>query len=177
VAIPPKDALASPQEKTSLYKIPTDGSAATKIGTVTTAPLLAPEFSPDASRMIYVKVHGASTDNDRELHIADPSGSGDSVYHTAPLDFNGWAPDSNRFLFTEGDETRIGQIGIDSLPLLSDTDTATAVEWLKNGQILFLHKITNGWEIKLGTPGGTSQVLISLPGDPANFMPTFAVAE
>ena len=177
VAIPPKDALASPQEKTTLYEIPTDGSQAVKIGTVTTAPLLAPEFSPDASRMIYVKVHGDAADNDRELHIADPSGSGDSVYRTAQLDFNGWAPDSNRFLFTEGSDTRIGQIGIDSLPLLADTHSATAVEWLKNGQILFLHKISNGWEIKLGTPGGTSVVLVSLPGDPANFMPTFAVVE
>jgi hypothetical protein len=148
-----------------------------KIGTVTTAPLLAPEFSPDASHMIYMKVTGASTDNVRELHLADPNGASDSIYRTGQLDFNGWAPDSNRFIFTEGSNTVIGQIGIPSLPLLSDTDTATAVEWLKDGQILFLHKISKGWEIKLGTPGGTSQVLISLPGDPANFMPTFAVAE
>jgi hypothetical protein len=63
------------------------------------------------------------------------------------------------------------------VPLLSDTHSATAVDWLNNGQILFLHRITNGWQIKLGTPGGTSQVLISLPGNPDNFMPTYAVIE
>jgi hypothetical protein len=42
---------------------------------------------------------------------------------------------------------------------------------------LFLHRISNGWQIKLGIPGGTSQVLISLPGNPDNFMPTYAVIE
>ena len=177
VAIPPKDALTAPGDKTTLYEIPTDGTQATKIGTVTTAPLLAPEFSPDANRMIYVKVHGDAEDNQRELHIADPNGSTDAVYRTAKLDFNGWAPDSSRFVFSEGSDTRLGEVGVDSVRLLSDTRSATAVDWLKNGQILFLHKITNGWQIKLGTPGGTSEVLISLPGDPDNFMPTFAVKE
>lgn len=177
VAIPPKDALATPQQKTTLYIIPTDGSHASKIGTVTTASLLAPEFSPDASRMIYVKEHGDATDNQRELHISDPNGSGDTVYRTAQLDFNGWAPDSAHFIFTEGNDTRLGQIGVDSVPLLSDTHSATAVDWLSNGQILFLHRISNGWQIKLGIPGGTSQVLISLPGNPDNFMPTYAVTE
>jgi len=179
VAIPPNDALATatPLHKTTLYEIPTNGSRASKIGTVTTAPLLAPEFSPDASRMIYVKQSGDATDNQRELHISDPTGSGDTVYRTAQLDFNGWAPDSSHFIFTEGNNTRLGQIGVDSVPLLSDTHSATAVDWLNNGQILFLHRITNGWQIKLGTPGGTSQVLISLPGNPDNFMPTYAVIE
>jgi len=177
VAIPPKDALATPREKTALYEIPTDGSQAKKIGTVTTAPLLAPEFSPDASRMIYVKEHGEASENQRELHIADPNGAGDTVYRTAQLDFNGWAPDSSRFVFSEGNDTRLGEIGVDSVRLLSDTRSATAVDWLKDGKILFLHRITNGWQIKLGTPGGTSEVLISLPGDPDNFMPTFAVKE
>jgi hypothetical protein len=177
VAIPPKDALSTPGQKTTLYEIPTDGSSAKKLGTVTTAPLLAPEFSPDASRMIYVKVHGAAEDNQRELTIADPNGSNDTVYRTAQLDFNGWAPDSARFVFTEGSDTRLGQIGVDSVRLLSDTRSATAIDWLKNGQIVFLHKISNGWQIKLGIPGGTSQILISLPGDPDNFMPNFAVKE
>jgi len=177
VAIPPKDALSIPGQKTTLYEILTDGSQAKKIGTVTTAPLLSPEFSADATHLIYVKVHGAAADNQRELHIADPSGASDTVYRTAQLDFNGWAPDSQHFIFTEGSDTRLGQIGVDSVRLLSDTHSATAVDWLKNGQIVFLHKITNGWQIKLGVPGGTSQILISLPGDPDNFMPNFAVKE
>jgi hypothetical protein len=177
VAIPPKDALATPRQKTTLYEIPTDGSQARKIGTVTTAPLLAPEFSPDASRMIYVEEHGEVSDNQRELHIAGPNGSGDTIYRTAQLDFNGWAPDSTRFVFTEGSDTRLGDIGVDSVRLLTDTRSATAVDWLNNGKILFLHRITNGWQIKLGTPGGISEVLISLPGDPDNFMPTYAVVE
>jgi hypothetical protein len=177
VAIPPKDALSTPGQTTTLYEIPTDGSSAKELGTVTTAPLLAPEFSPDASRMVFVKVHGAAADNQRELHIADPNGSSDTIYRTAQLDFNGWALDSARFIFTEGSDTRLGEIGKDSVRLLSDTRSATAVDWLKNGQIVFLHKITNGWQIKLGTPGGTSKILISLPGDPDNFMPNFAVKE
>jgi hypothetical protein len=177
VAIPPKDALTAPDQKTTLYEIPTDGTSARKLGTVTTAPLLAPEFSPDASRMVFVKVHGAAEDNQRELVIADPNGANDTVYRTAQLDFNGWAPDSVRFAFTEGSDTRLGQIGVDSVRLLSDTRSATAVDWLKNGQIVFLHKISNGWQIKLGIPGGTSQILVSLPGDPDNFRPNFAVKE
>jgi hypothetical protein len=177
VAIPPKDALSSPDQKTTLYEILTDGSQAKKIGTVTTAPLLAPEFSPDASRLIYVKVHGAAEDNQRELRIADPSGANDTVYRTAQLDFNGWAPDSTRFVYTEGSDTFLGQIGVDAVRLFTDTRSATAIDWLKNGQILFLHRISNGWQIKLGMPGGASEVLISLPGDPDNFMPNFAVKE
>jgi hypothetical protein len=177
VAIPPKDALATPRQKTTLYAISTDGSPAVKIGSVTTAPLLAPEFSPDTTRMIYVKEHGDASDNQRELHIADANGSGDTVYLTAEVDFGGWAPDSSRFVFTEVEDTHLGQIGEDPAWLSSDTRTATAVSWLSNGKILFLHRITRGWEIKLGTPGGTSEVLVSLPGDPANFMPTYAVKE
>ena len=177
-AILPQEPLAVPRQKTSIWDIPTDGSPARMIGVVTSVPLLGPELSPDLNHIAYVVEHGASTDNQRELHIAVSDNSGDTTYQTGQLDFMGWAPDSNRFIFSSGSDNKakLGQIG-QAAVAFSDVDPVAAVSWLKNGKVIFLHRTSGGWEIRIGAPGGASDVLVSLSGDPNKFMPTFAIYE
>jgi hypothetical protein len=52
-----------------------------------------------------------------------------------------------------------------------------AVSWLKNGKVIFLHRTSSSWEIRIGAPGGASEVLVSLSGDPEKFIPNFAIYE
>jgi hypothetical protein len=178
VAVLPQEPLAEPRQNVSLWEIPTDGSPAKMIGAVACLPQLAPELSPDLNRMAYLREHGVPSDNQSELHLAAPNDTGDTIYQSGLLDFMGWAPDSNRFVFSSGTDhkAQLGQIGQGVVPF-SDVDPAAAVSWLKNGKVIFLHRTSSSWEIRIGAPGGASEVLVSLSGDPGKFIPNFAIYE
>ena len=177
-SILPKEPLAEPRQQSSIWDIPTDGSASRMIGVVTTVPFLGPELSPDLNHMAYAVENSSSTSKERDLHIAVADGSGNSIYQTGQLDFMGWAPDSNRFVFTVGsdNQAKLGAIGQAAVSF-SDVNPVAAVSWLKDGKVIFLHRTSSSWEIRIGTPGGASEVLVSLPGDSSKFMPTFAIYE
>jgi len=178
VAILPQEPLAEPRQNTSIWEIPADGSPAKMIRVVTSMPLLGPELSPDLNHIVYLKEHGAPADNQRELHISVSDNSGDTIYQTGQLDFMGWAPDSSRFIFSSGtdNKAKLGQIGQAAVPF-SDVDPVMAVSWLKDGKVIFLHRTSSSWEIRIGAPGGASEALVSLPGDPDKFIPNFAIYE
>jgi Tol biopolymer transport system component len=177
-AILPQEPLAEPRQQSTVWDISSDGSPARIIGAVTTVPLLGPELSPDLNHIAYVVEHGATADNQRELHIAVADASGNTIYQTGQLDFMGWAPDSRRFIFSSGsdNQAKLGAIGGAAVSF-SDVNPVAAVSWLKDGKVIFLHRTSNSWEMRIGTPGGASEVLVSLPGDPSKFMPTFAIYE
>jgi hypothetical protein len=178
VALLPQEPLAEPRQNTSVWEMPSDGSPARMIGVMASVPLLSPELSPDLNHIAYLVEHGAPADKQRELHISVSDNSGDTIYQTGQLDFMGWAPDSNHFIFTSGTDNKLqlGQIGHGAVPF-SNVDPVAAVSWLKNGKVIFLHRTSSSWEIRIGAPGGASEVLVSLSGDPEKFMPNFAIYE
>jgi Tol biopolymer transport system component len=179
VAIPPKEPLLEPRQATTIWQISASGSpAAKKIGSVTTAPLLFPTFSPDVEKIAFLKDVGSPTENHREVHIANADGTLDTIYQTGQFDFMNWAPDSTRFIYTRGAgvNVRIGQIG--EAPVNASTDASPfLVEWLKNGNVLILERLSSDWVFRSGAPGGESQVLFTIKGKSQDYIPTFALKE
>ncbi len=169
VAIPPADPLAEPTPPTSLWFIPTDGSAATQLGSIPAIPFDWPDdaFSPNMSYVAYSKSVGEATENQREIHIAYADGSGDIIFATGTsLQFRGWAPDATRFLYasnsTEDSGLYLGGIGGDVFTISSVHQTMRQVEWVDNERIVFIYEnpTNNASELRISHQGGTNHAFI-----------------
>jgi WD40 repeat protein len=111
--------LAQPEDRdftssgpVGLWDIPADGSSPSRIAVFTG---FAPSFdiSPDLSRLAYWDAPAGS--NERSLRLANVDGSEEVLYTSGDLvDFLAWAPDSQRFVYTqgqaEGTRTLLGNI-------------------------------------------------------------------
>jgi hypothetical protein len=169
VAIPPKDALAQPPLPTILWEIPTDGSPAVQLGSVTGMPFFsAPvKFSPDLSHIAYLKLVDDPADNRHELHIADPDGSGDIVYDVATLlQFQAWAPDSSHFVFSIEDRGafQLGEIGGNFTPLMDNPTDLQNLRWINQDSYLVLRNNNGVIEIRLNTLSGDSALIDTMGG-------------
>lgn len=170
VAIPPEDLFAQlsqglPSEMT-LWEIPVDGSPARELGRVLARPLIGPSFSPDLGRMAFLRFEGGF----EELHIANADGGGDVVYDEADrLDFLGWAPDSQRFLYLVGDtQLRIGRVASEAT-LLGDAPIIPhmGIQWVDNDRFLYAMRNGTDQELWLSGPSDVGQMVASM--NQANF--------
>ena len=170
--VPPADSLAKPAQSTTLWKIPTDGTAAAMLGAVVTNPLAPLKFSPDLKQIAYLadSLDGKARN---QLHLAQVSGVGDEVYRTDVSNILSWAPDSSRFVYSSGGLVYLGQAGQGPTQVV-DTKTALTVDWLNANQILFLYKSLGGWELRTSSPGAASTLVAGISGDPAKFIPTYS---
>ncbi len=177
VAVPPADPLAEPLQYSTIYEVPVSGASAFMTGAVITQPLVEPAISPDLSRVAYTKVVGSLADNRWDLRIANFDGSSDVVYATGQPNFRGWAPDSTRFVFIESGSgaLRIGQAGSAPTAMFSDVSSAVSIDWLADGRALVLTRSGSGWELRAGIPGGSSALLVSIPGDPSGYFPNYDI--
>ncbi len=169
VAIPPKDSLAQPPLPTILWEIPTDGSPAVQLGSITGLPFFtAPvKYSPDLAHIAYLKLVDDPADDRRELHIADSNGSGDIVYDTATLlQFQRWAPDSNHFVFSIEDRGayQIGEIGGNFEPLTDFPTGLQNLRWINPQSYLVLRNNNGVIEIRLNTLSGESSLIDTMGG-------------
>jgi hypothetical protein len=173
VIIPPADPLAASLETVSIWKIPTDGNPATQIGTISSAPFVSVTLSPDLNRIAYLVPHGTPSDNIRELHIANADGSGDSLFATAQMDFNNWAPDSAHFVYSNWTPatTQLGLLGSSGVTL-SDFLSVQNVEWIDATHFLFMDKNGSNWEIRLEQVGSPSTFIFSTAAG-SNYTPSF----
>lgn len=174
VAIPPPDPLAQPTQATTLWQIPTDGSPASQLGSVIAAPFFgAPVvFSPDLAYIIYLRETGEPAQNIRELHIASPDGSGDIIYHTAPLvQFEGWAASENRFVFAFGEnrELQLGQVGEGFIPLSPDPAGIFNLRWIDPQRYLHLKENAGMIELRLSGLDGTGLLLDTVENAPPSY--------
>ncbi len=177
VTIPPAETLAVPVPPTGLWNIPTDGTPATQLGSIIAMPFAWPDnaFSPDLNRVAYVKNIGAQTDNQRELHLANPDGSGDVVFATGDsLQFEQWTPDGTRFVYliNNGAERGIylGHVSGSVVTISTAPETVNQMRWVDNSRFLFLYKSANIWELRISDMDGTRHAFIdSIPDDFATY--------
>jgi dipeptidyl aminopeptidase/acylaminoacyl peptidase len=163
-AIPSND-LLTPGE--TLWHIPADGEPASIIGTV--AEGFGVAYAPDLQHIAF-HTRTASESNVSELHIADGDGTGDGVYVTgASLQWWGWAPDNRRFIYSMDGSAFLGEIGAAPRPLFSDISSVSWPRWVGEDQVIFFSGKREAWQLRLGTPGGTSVLLASPSGDMAQF--------
>jgi hypothetical protein len=163
-AIPPREPLGQPLQPTTLWHIPVGGEAVNE-GSVTAISLwdFGPHYSPDLTRILYVKEVGRPEENLRELHIANSDGSDDQVYHVfTAIQSHGWAGSNERFVFSQGEQRSfmLAQVGGEMQPLIEDPFDIVEVEWLDEHRFIYFKPISgNNWELTLRSLDG--QVLMS----------------
>jgi dipeptidyl aminopeptidase/acylaminoacyl peptidase len=172
VVIPPPASLEKPDDPSQVWHIPADGSAASLVGSFNTAPPFYPVLSPDLEKVAYLRQVGEMADNSRELHIAGADGTADLAYlREANLMFSAWSPDSEQFVFMVGDNLRsyLGQVGMTPAPL-TDAVSVTGVRWVNPAHFLFITRSGENVELRLGTVGDPSELIVSASGDAAPFL-------
>jgi hypothetical protein len=164
VAIPPADPLAVPLKPTTLWQATIDGSKARQLGNISTGSFfgMAVFYSPDRNHILYLDSSGNPDQNIRALHIARPDGSQDSVYITGPdITLGGWAPDSQHFTFSEGNQgvMQLGQIGGKFQPLMGVSSNRLDMQWIDVEHFIYVQSGADGYEIHLHSLQGEDTLL------------------
>lgn len=164
VAIPPADPLAVPLKPTTLWQVPVDGSKARQLGNIATGSFFGMDvfYSPDRNHILFLGSSGNPDQNLRSLHIARPDGSQDSVYTTATeLTISGWAPDSQHFTFSPGNQgvLQLGQIGGKFQPITGVNSNPLDLQWIDNEHFIYVRSGADGYEIHLHALQGEDTLL------------------
>ncbi|MEW6233182.1 MAG: hypothetical protein AB1566_12825 [Chloroflexota bacterium] len=147
----------------AIWDIRADGRPPTQLGYVE-ASGFSVSLSPDLAYIAFWRPD-APRSNRRNLYLAHANGTGEVIYHTAYLlEFLGWAPDSEHFVFWEFGEwmPQLGQLCGGFVPL---TDMFTAsIRWIDASRFLFVSSPRASqlrppdkqgpWELRLVTVGG-----------------------
>jgi len=171
LALPPDDPLAMPAQPTVLWRIPLDATAPLQIGSVLAVPFFEQpvEFSPDATRIAFLREVGQPAENLRELHLAASDGAGDWVYaRGASVRFQGWSPDARRFAYTLGLGQELWLGSLQETPLLLG-DGFSAVQdlrWIDGERLLFWQANGGSFELKLANLTGGMLLIDSIVGAP-----------
>jgi hypothetical protein len=169
VAVPPVDPLAIPADLTELWRLNTDGSPPVLMAGVQAVPFMESEIrlSPDLLWFIYLT--GEFESNSREIHLAASDASRDMIVAQAsPVIPQGWSPDSQHFIFTQGidqgtwtanTEGRITAIG-------SEEIGNHLLAWRDNKSYIFWTQAAEGFELWYGTLDGAFLKLDQISGNP-----------
>ncbi len=175
VVLPPMDPLADPKQRTTVWHIPVDGSRPNRIGEFFTAPFFFASLdykplSSDLNHFAYLEEIGDPVDNTRDLHIVDLESASDVVYTSGQfLEFQSWAPDSERFAYSvENSPPLLGQVGHAPVPLTDDPNAIIA-SWVDPTRIIF-YSGNEPWELRLGFAGGASTIIDIISG---GFRPSY----
>ncbi len=159
IAIPPHDPMADPLPPTVLWSIPVDGQPPTELSQVPAMPFVWPDnaFSPNLEDVVYIKSVGASTDNQRELHLARPDGSSDVSYDQGEsLAFLSWAPNSQHFIYqiNSGPKKGVYLGGLVSQPklIIFDPQVISDIKWLGSNRLVFPFQDGTEWLLFIQNP-------------------------
>ena len=164
VAIPPSDTLAEPRLPTTLWYIPTDGSLASRVGSISASPIFSSEpiFSPDTAYIIFLREMSDPNLNMSELHVANGDGSGDFVYlKAAQIMLESWSTDSSRFVFRSGEnqESQMGGLNIISSPLTDNPTGILDVKWVDAKSFIFIRDRGGIFDLILWNMKGSSTLI------------------
>jgi Tol biopolymer transport system component len=161
VAIPPQDPLGEDAaEPVKVWYLPIDGGEAVVTTEVQTAAFFhGVHISPDFSRIAFGKT-AASNGQPVVLHTSNLDGTNDQAFFEGIGWFESWNPDSNRFLFWQGNQHDLaanlyaGQVGSQETRFLTNLDLVR-LSWIDAEHILYLTKDN---ELRIGfmaNPGVT----------------------
>lgn len=164
VAIPSPDHFATDASIT-VWRVPTDGSAADDLFTIETSFFLSglPVFSPDLSQVAYQQQIGQPDDNWAALHIFRVETSEDVLYYQGGLDYFAWIPETDQFAFVTEDPVLIlGRLGED--PQQTDLPWGNFLVWVDSESYLTVERSQDDLEtlVYLNTFDGERQLLFPL---------------
>ncbi len=165
VAIPSANTLSAANTPTQLWSIPIDGTPASLITTLSTAPFFGGpgvSFSPNLEKIAFLSYQYNSFDDLLELHIANADGSNDIAYIVGQLPtwaFTGWSLDSEWFIFEFVDGAMyLGQVG-ESYRQFAETRRVAYVSWLDENHFIYAIGSLGEWDLYLGDVNGASQFI------------------
>ena len=174
VVIPSPDMLADDASIT-IWQLPVNGSPATSL---TTYPALSPLFfngtslSPDLNKVIYYQRRGDPADNLFDLRVAQLDTGADDLYVTlTQMNFQGWAPSSQLFLYREDGEMMRGHVEAMASPF-TDVPNVQQVKWIDDTHFVFSAGNRGSWQLRISELAHASTLIASPVGD---FLP-FAIA-
>ena len=168
VHIPPADPLASPRQATTLWTVPADGSPAQQTGSVDVFFLDTVLFAPAGEKLLHVRPAGdPTTSNDREMVLSGVDGGGALRLDGGEFTSAAWSPDGRRFSYLRnpGGIALYGQPDSGSVAPLTDTANVQEVLWVDANRFFFSSRASDSTrQIRLGTPGGASQLVAEVSG-------------
>jgi len=149
VVVPQSDAIGHPDEPSTIWDIPVDGSPASQVGSFRTAPFTEPVLAPDLNHLVYQTQEGDEADDRRTLHLASLDGSEDRVLvEEIYLQFRAWSPDSNHLLYSYGENSKLmvgrAETGFEAA---GDWRNVYQVRWVDANRFLFVEQ--SGGNIRL----------------------------
>jgi Tol biopolymer transport system component len=174
LVLPPPDPLATPLQPTALWVIPSDGSQPFQVGQVQAVPFfeMPVTFSPDRSRLIYLQEVGQPAENQRQLLIANPDGSGEWVYQkSALLAFQVWSVDSQHFAFSSGEDHAmwLGSQDAAALPFSADPYGISSLRWVDASHTVYVQEKNGAFELILASQDGGSLTIDVVPAPPPSY--------
>lgn len=177
VAIRPQDPLGEDaNEPIKVWYLPIDGREPTLITELLTAAFFhSVHISPDFSRMAFGKT-AAHDGQPVTLHTSNLDGTNDQEFFAGIGWFESWNPDSNRFLFWQGNEHDLaanlysGQVGNPEATFLTDLNVVR-LSWIDTEHLLYL---TEDNELRIGfmaNPGVTVLLAENLSNWSFDFAP------
>jgi hypothetical protein len=164
VALPSPDPLA-PGLSGTIWDIEAEPCVGRPLGTLAGdfffSQFSAPSLSPDLRQVAFARPGEDPTRVDLLTAAAD--GSGQEVFAAGNLSWQGWAPDSDRFVYTEEATTdlMLGQRGQVPMPLATGHD----LRWISETAYLFLSRIEGGWALMRGMLPGPASMLATASGE------------
>jgi hypothetical protein len=165
VAIPSSDPLAAGVSGT-IWRVPEATAAATNVATISgdfyfTQAFSEPSLSPNLQRVAFLRETG--TPNIKDLCLANADGSGEVIYDTGNIQWQGWALDSTHFAYSLGGPMNL-HLGVDggsSTPIGSCNN----LRWRDNNTFVCLSGSMGSWSLMRGQIGGSLTALVSPAGD------------
>jgi len=165
VAIPSSDPLAAGVSGT-IWRVPEATATANNIGTISGDFYFAqafgePSLSPNLQRVAFLRETG--TPNVKDLILANADGSGEVIYDTGNIQWNGWALDSTHFVYSLGGPMNL-HLGVDGGSSTS-IGSCNDLRWRNNNTFLCLSGSLGSWSLMRGQIGGGLITLVSPAGD------------
>jgi hypothetical protein len=165
VAIPNDDPLG-PNPRGFIWRMNNSGSSSSMTGTVMgdfyfSQVFSSPVMSPTLNRMAFLR--DTATTNIRDLFLANPDGTGETLHETGDIGWVGWVPDGIHFVYSLGDpmNLQLGTDGAGSIPLTTGRD----LRWINANKFLCLSGSIGAWTLMIGEPGVAPIPLVSPSGD------------
>ncbi len=157
-----------PGAQTQLWQAPAAGPLI-EIGRLRDIPLQYPPiWSPDGRELAFIQQPQDAQQPDLRLHIAGPGG-GDALPYAggSTLDFLGWSPWDDRFLYAGTGYYAVGRLGAPPRQVLLPADqTAVAAWWVNEDNYLIAVEDTQdpSWQIQSAATSGETSTLHSGAG-------------
>ena len=119
-----------------------------------------PIVSPEGSAIAYYRT--AEDASERRLVIQGLDSGEQVTYDTGSILWKGWAPDSDRFVYTKGTafDLYLGELGAQPAPLAP----GTGLRWINTNEYLYVAGDPGGWTLMLGDLAGDTIPLAMLRG-------------